>query len=82
MERGNDIRFIQKLLGSSELKTILIYTYLSKKSLTNIASPIDAIFKHNKLINNDLTNDDVYPYKCNFTFTGMLCENAIGNKYN
>lgn len=57
LERGTDIRFIQKLLGHSKLETTSIYTYVSKKSLANITSPIDAIFKHNKHNFNELKND-------------------------
>jgi site-specific recombinase XerD len=41
LEAGTDIRYIQKLLGHSDLKTTEIYTYVSKKGLEGIKSPLD-----------------------------------------
>ncbi|MDA3836212.1 MAG: tyrosine-type recombinase/integrase [Nanoarchaeota archaeon] len=40
LEAGTDIRYIQKLLGHSDLKTTEIYTHVSKKGLENIKSPL------------------------------------------
>ncbi len=41
LESGTDIRYIQKLLGHSDLKTTEVYTYVSKKGLEGIKSPLD-----------------------------------------
>jgi integrase/recombinase XerD len=41
LEQGIDIRYIQKLLGHSNLETTQIYLYVSNKELTKIKSPLD-----------------------------------------
>lgn len=41
LENGTDIRYIQKLLGHSNLKTTEIYTHVSTKDLSKIKSPLD-----------------------------------------
>jgi len=41
LESGTDIRYIQELLGHKSSKTTEIYTHVSKKSLGEIASPLD-----------------------------------------
>lgn len=41
LENGTDIRFIQELLGHNDIKTTLIYTNVSDKSLRKIISPLD-----------------------------------------
>ncbi|MFZ4799183.1 MAG: tyrosine-type recombinase/integrase [Bacteroidia bacterium] len=43
LENGTDIRFIQELLGHNDIKTTLIYTNVSDKSLRKIKSPLDEI---------------------------------------
>jgi site-specific recombinase XerD len=43
LEQGTDIRFIQELLGHKDIKTTLIYTNVSDKSLKKIKSPLDNI---------------------------------------
>lgn len=41
LEQGTDIRYIQKLLGHSDLSTTEIYTKVSNKDIVNIKSPLD-----------------------------------------
>ena len=41
LENGTDIRFIQDLLGHKDIKTTLIYTNVSDRSLKKIKSPLD-----------------------------------------
>ena len=41
LEQGTDIRFIQELLGHNDIKTTLIYTEVSDKSIRKIISPLD-----------------------------------------
>ena len=41
LEHGIDIRYIQKLLGHSDIKTTMIYANVSKKDISKIKSPID-----------------------------------------
>lgn len=40
LEQGTDIRFIQKILGHSSIKTTMIYTSVADEHLTKIKSPI------------------------------------------
>jgi len=41
LEQGTDIRYIQMLLGHSNLKTTQIYTHVANQELENIKSPLD-----------------------------------------
>ncbi|HPG31113.1 MAG TPA: site-specific integrase [bacterium] len=41
LESGTDIRFIQEMLGHKDIKTTEIYTHVSNKSISKIASPAD-----------------------------------------
>jgi site-specific recombinase XerD len=41
LENRTDIRFIQKILGQSEIKTTQIYTHVSYAHLKNIQNPSD-----------------------------------------
>jgi integrase/recombinase XerD len=43
LENGTDVRFIQELLGHKDIRTTLLYTNVSDKSIRNIKSPLDAI---------------------------------------
>lgn len=43
MEDGVDIRIIQELLGHSSSKTTEIYTYVSRKNIRNIKSPVEGM---------------------------------------
>ncbi|WP_240917374.1 tyrosine-type recombinase/integrase [Flavobacterium columnare] len=44
IEGGADIRFLQKLLGHSNLKTTQIYTHVTDVTLSKIKSPLDGLF--------------------------------------
>lgn len=41
LEQGTDIRYIQELLGHNDIKTTLLYTEVSDKSIRKIISPLD-----------------------------------------
>ena len=41
MDRGTDVRIIKELLGHTSIKTTLIYTHVTKKTLENVPSPLD-----------------------------------------
>jgi site-specific recombinase XerD len=43
LENGTDIRYIQELLGHNDIKTTLLYTSVSDKSIRKIKSPLDDI---------------------------------------
>jgi integrase/recombinase XerD len=43
LERGTDLRYIQRLLGHNSSKTTEIYTHVSMRKLGDIGSPIDDI---------------------------------------
>ncbi len=43
LEAGADMRFIQELLGHNSIKTTQIYTKVTPRSLSNIASPLDSL---------------------------------------
>lgn len=45
LERGLDIRYIQELLGHSDLNTTQIYTHISSEELKKIKSPYDDIME-------------------------------------
>lgn len=41
LESGVDVAYIQKLLGHSDISTMMIYAKVSNKDISNIKSPID-----------------------------------------
>lgn len=41
LQRGTNLRYIQELLGHSSLKTTMIYIHVSRRSLTEVVSPLD-----------------------------------------
>lgn len=43
LESGTDIKFIQELLGHSDIKTTLRYIHVSEKSIKKIKSPLDTM---------------------------------------
>ena len=49
LEQGEDLRFIQKLLGHKSSKTTEIYTHITKRGMGKIISPLD---------NLDIENED------------------------
>lgn len=55
MDHGLDVRFIQTLLGHNDVKTTMIYTHVTNKSLKKIESPLDIMVRnHIKNRNNDI----------------------------
>ena len=43
LESGVDLRIIQELLGHTSSKTTEIYTYVSRKNIMNIKSPLESL---------------------------------------
>lgn len=43
MDKGLDSRYIQELLGHKDIKTTLIYTHVTNKSISTIESPLDML---------------------------------------
>jgi integrase/recombinase XerD len=43
LDGGTDIRYIQELLGHSDIKTTLIYTHVTNHSISKIMSPLDKL---------------------------------------
>ena len=47
LESGTDIRYIQQLLGHSNIKTTMIYTHITPKAEKKIISPLDNLVHSN-----------------------------------
>lgn len=47
LEKGTDIRYIQKFLGHSSIKTTTIYTHVSSSAINKIVSPLDRLADEN-----------------------------------
>ena len=43
LERGQDIRTVQELLGHKDVRTTMIYTHVMEKAAVRVKSPLDAI---------------------------------------
>ncbi len=43
LDNGTDVRLIQELLGHKDLKTTMIYTHITTKTLESIQSPLDQL---------------------------------------
>lgn len=41
MDRGTDVRIIKELLGHESIKTTLIYTHVTNRTLENVPNPLD-----------------------------------------
>lgn len=48
LEQGTDLRYIQELWGHNSLKTIEIYTHVSRQALDNIRNPVDDLWSETK----------------------------------
>lgn len=43
LDRGTNLRYIQDLLGHRSIKTTMIYTHVSRRTLTEVISPLDRL---------------------------------------
>ena len=52
LDRGTDVRYIQELLGHKDIKTTLIYTHVTTRSMESIKSPLDQFHSHDNFVKN------------------------------
>lgn len=45
LESGTDVRIIQQLLGHNSIKTTMIYTHVSNKSILQVKSPLESLYE-------------------------------------
>jgi len=43
LDHGTDVRYIQELLGHKDIRTTLIYTHVTTRSLSAMSSPLDQL---------------------------------------
>jgi site-specific recombinase XerD len=48
MDGGTDVRYIQELLGHTDIKTTLIYTHVTNHSISKIQSPLDKLMQNKR----------------------------------
>ncbi|MDP2060724.1 MAG: tyrosine-type recombinase/integrase, partial [Flavobacteriaceae bacterium] len=58
LEQGTDVRYIQKLLGHSSIKTTMTYTHLTKHAINKIVSPLDVLANNQLLKKNEEGHKD------------------------
>lgn len=49
LEKGTDIKYIKDILGHFDIRTTERYLHVSKKSLVNVVSPLDDLWKKGKI---------------------------------
>jgi site-specific recombinase XerD len=59
LESGTDVRYIQKLLGHSSIKTTMIYTHVSSKVTARIQSPLDRLILNTEIKKDEKNNKKV-----------------------
>ena len=50
MERGQDIRTIQELLGHKDVKTTMIYIHVLNRGPLGVRSPVDLVYQFEHVV--------------------------------